>query len=66
MMREMLILTETRIWKLEERGAPLEESLAIDQTCANILELDILPREMSIGIEGGVSAVWGLPCTPPS
>ena len=40
-------------------GAPLEESLAIDQTYANTLELDILPRETSIGIEGGVSAVCG-------
>ena len=31
-------------------GALLEESFAIDHTCANTLELDILPRETSIGI----------------
>ena len=48
-----------------EGGAPLEESLAIDQTCADTLELDILPRETSIGIEGGISAVCGSPCIPP-
>ena len=65
MMREKPILTEMRIWKLEERGALLEKSFAIDQTCANTLELDILPRETSIGIEGDVSAVCGLPSTPP-
>ena len=48
-----------------EGEAPLEESLVIDQTCADTLELDILPRETSIGIEGSVSAVCGSPCIPP-
>ena len=65
MMREKPILTKMRIWKLEERGTPLEESFVIDQTYADTLELDILPCETSIGIEGRVSAVCGLPSTPP-
>ena len=47
-----------------EGGALLEESFVIDQTCADMLELDILPRETSIGIEGGVSAVCRLAIHP--
>ena len=47
-------------------GEPrLKRVFAIDQTCANTLELGILPCETSIGIEGGVSAVCSLPSTPP-
>ena len=46
-------------------GAPLDESFVIDHTYADMLELDILHRETSIGIEGHVNAICGLPSTPP-
>ena len=37
-------------------AAPLEVGFAIDQTCPDTLELDILYCETSIVIEGSVSA----------
>ena len=45
--------------------ALLEERFVIDMTCADTLELDILPRETSSAIEGRISVVCRLPCTPP-
>ena len=64
-MREKPIVMETRIGRWRRGTAPLEEYFAIDQTYPDMLELDILPHKTSIGIEGGVSAVYEFPVTLP-
>ena len=58
-------MTETRIWTWRRGAALLEGYFAINQTCHNKLELDILPREMNIDIEGGVIVVYEFPATLP-
>ena len=64
MTREKPILTETRISKLEERGSPLEESVAIGQTHGDMLELHVLPHQTSIGTEGLVNDVYEFRASP--
>ena len=58
MMRETLIMTETRIRCWRRGAAPLEESVAIVQTHDEMLELHVLHHQMSIGTEGLVSDVY--------
>ena len=42
---------------LKERGSPLEESVAIAESYANMLELHVLHHQTSVGAKGFTSDV---------
>ena len=59
-------MTKTRMLEVGGEGQPrLKKVLQLIRPMLNTLELDILPHETSIGIEGCVSAVYEFPVTLP-